>query len=202
MRKIRDLFSSPKKAVCFLICILLVIAVIGAGAVYASRAVAENSSIGEENAKKFACADAGVDPVSAQEVRVQFDYEQGQFVYEVEFVYDDTEYEYWIRAADGTVVKKNIEVRNRSDGEAVQNLPETTASEKEDSYIGVDKAKSIAVSHAGFPVSEVTFSKAKFENDDGYMVYEVEFYKDGKEYEYTIEASEGTILEYDSEWND
>lgn len=299
MKKIKSLFSTPKKAICSLVCALLIVGVIGAGSVYAAGAVAESSSIGEENAKNFAYADAGVDPALAQDVRAEFDYEQGQFVYEVEFTSDNTEYEYWIRATDGAVVKKDIEVKNQEEAvETTEISPQADASVKEtenadqdknnntseqidletaknkaltdagvsasdatfttakldyddgiaeyeidfytstheydyeinaetgdviskdveafktnkqktsgnagneSSYIGVDKAKSIAVDHAGFSVSKVTFSKAKFENDDGYMVYEVEFYKDGREYEYTIDASKGTILEYDSEYND
>lgn len=149
MKKIKDLFSTPKKAVCFLVCVLCVIAVIEAGAVYVVGVM------------------------------------------------------YWSRSSEGTEVKKDTEVKSRSDEDTVQELPETTTTpENRNSYIGVDKAKSIAVSHAGFSLSEVTFSKAKFEDDDGYMVYEVEFYRDGREYEYTIDASEGTILEYESEQDD
>ena len=40
---------------------------------------------------------------------------------------------------------------------------------------------------------------AKLERDDGYMVYEIEFYSGGIEYEYTIDAVTGDIIEYDSE---
>ena len=32
--------------------------------------------------------------------------EQGQFIYEVEFLANGTEYEYWIKASDGSIVKK------------------------------------------------------------------------------------------------
>ena len=35
---------------------------------------------------------------------------KNDFVYEVEFIVDNTEYEYLINASDGTVVKKNLEV--------------------------------------------------------------------------------------------
>ena len=47
------------------------------------------------------------------------------------------------------------------------------------------------------PVSQKMRSKAKLENDDGYTVYEVEFYKDRMEYEYKIDAATGEIIEYD-----
>ena len=67
----------------------------------------------------------------------------------------------------------------------------------QDSYIGVDKAKSLATKHAGVSSSSVTFSKAKLDDDDGKMIYDIEFYKGGTEYEYEIDAFTGKILEYD-----
>lgn len=33
------------------------------------------------------------------------------------------------------------------------------------------------------------------------MVYEIELRRDGKEYEYAIDASSGTILSFDLEWD-
>ena len=52
------------------------------------------------------------------------------------------------------------------------------------SYIGLEKAKSIALKDAG--VSGVTFVKAKLDSDDGVRVYDIEFYKDNVEYDYEI----------------
>ena len=62
-------------------------------------------------------------------------------------------------------------------------------------YIGVEKAKSIALRDAG--VSGVTFVKAKLDYDDGVRVYDVEFYKDNVEYDYEIDAVTGQIREKD-----
>lgn len=71
------------------------------------------------------------------------------------------------------------------------------------SGISVDEAKSIAVTYAGFSLDEVTFTKAKLENDDGRTEYEIEFYCDGMEYECTIDAADGKVLEFESErWDD
>lgn len=64
-------------------------------------------------------------------------------------------------------------------------------------YIGVDSAKSIAAKHAGFVLADVTFTQAEIDRDDGQIVYEIEFYKDGREYEYTINAANGDIIEYE-----
>lgn len=66
----------------------------------------------------------------------------------------------------------------------------------------MERAKEIALSHAGLSAGEVYLSKAKFEDDDGVKVYEIEFYKDRMEYEYTIHAATGRILEFDAEYDD
>ena len=72
-------------------------------------------------------------------------------------------------------------------------------SQNSDKYIGVDQAKSIAAAHAEISESEIVFSKAKLENDDGRTVYEIEFYYGKIQYEYIIDAVSGTIIEYDFE---
>lgn len=66
----------------------------------------------------------------------------------------------------------------------------------------VEEAKTIAVSHAGFSVSDVTFSKTKLEKEHGTMVYEIEFYKDSMEYEYEINAETGEVIKYEVDRND
>ena len=110
MNKIKNLFSTPKKSAVTVICIIAVLALLGTCTAFAAGSIAQSSSIGEENAKNFAFADAGIDPVSAQQVKAEFDFEQGQFVYEVEFTADGAEYKYWIKASDGSVVKKEADI--------------------------------------------------------------------------------------------
>ncbi len=298
MNRIKKLFSTPGKSLVTIACMIAVLVLLGAGTAFAASAIAEGSAIGAENAKNFAFADAGVDPVSAGNVEVEFDYEHGQFVYEVEFVAGNSEYEYWIKAANGSVVKKQVELikqdgadvtamaetpsdraipaaqsaqeapAGQPEGASAENISADTAKSKalEDaglsdsevtfiqarldyddgvpvydvefytaSYeydyeidartgavrsretevvetaprrqgndqsgsISVEDAKSISLSHAG--VSDVTYTKAKLDNEDGQLVYEIEFRKDGVEYEYTIRADDGFILSYDSEWDD
>ncbi|MCD8152988.1 MAG: PepSY domain-containing protein [Clostridiales bacterium] len=60
----------------------------------------------------------------------------------------------------------------------------------------------IALNKAGLSASDVTFQKAMLERDDGIMVYDIEFYNGYTEYECTINASTGTIIEYDMDMND
>ena len=66
-------------------------------------------------------------------------------------------------------------------------------------HISVDQAKKTALDHAGLSESEVRFSSAKLENDDGKYEYDIEFYKDQTEYEYEIDAITGEIINYDAE---
>lgn len=61
-------------------------------------------------------------------------------------------------------------------------------------YIGEDKAKNIALTHAD--VSNPTMLHIEFDLDDGVMVYDVEFYSDNIEYDYEINAVTGVIIEY------
>lgn len=67
----------------------------------------------------------------------------------------------------------------------------------DETEIGIDKAKSIALNDAGLKEENVHFIKEKQEMDDGRMVYEIEFYDDNKEYDYEIEASTGNIISKD-----
>ena len=68
-----------------------------------------------------------------------------------------------------------------------------------DGQITEEAAKGIALAHAGFKAEEVTFRKAKLDRDDGRAVFEIEFVKNGKEYEFNIDAATGRILEFDVE---
>lgn len=84
-------------------------------------------------------------------------------------------------------------VQSASNGSGAQNMSGSGAP----AYIGDDKAKSIAAGHAGFSVGDIAFIKAELDEDDGRMVYEVEFDRGSTEYEYTIDALTGDILDYD-----
>lgn len=186
--KIKRLFETPKKAALSIVCILAVLLCLGTGTVYAADAVAKSTAIGAENAQNFAFADAGIDPAAAKIVRTEFGFEHGQFVYEVEFVADGTEYEYWIKSSDGTVVKKEIEIVTQ-DGAHKVATAEITA----------DEAKEIALADAGLTVSDVTFTEEKLDLDDNTSVYELKFYSSEKKYEYEINATTGAVFSKSTE---
>ena len=65
-----------------------------------------------------------------------------------------------------------------------------------------DRAKSIALTHAGVSEDQVSGLQVQQDQDDGRLEYEVEFRSGGMEYEYTIDGGTGQILEYDREQDD
>lgn len=144
--------------------------------------------LGKDKVKSIVLADAGVTSTNAEFTKIKLEYEDGVQVYDVKFVTSSMEYEYEIHAKDGTI-------RERSSEKLETAKPSSN-------YIGVDSAKNTALNHAGLSASSVTFTKTKLENDDGISVYEIEFCQGQMEYEYTIDATKGTILEWDKDYDD
>ena len=185
---IKNLFSTPKKTAVTVLCALAILTAVGTGTAFAVSAVAENTSIGADKAKMFAFADAGVDPVAAENVRTEFDFEQGHFIYDVEFTANGTEYGYWIQASDGSVVKKKIELI----GAGGSKTGITAAITQKD-------ARKIALEDAGLTEAEVTISAEKLDTENGVAVYEVDFVKGNVKYEYDINATTGAVYSKSSE---
>ena len=67
--------------------------------------------------------------------------------------------------------------------------------------IGKDKAKEIALNKVGIKESEAGFIRVEYDREDGLFVYEVEIIKDRVEYDVTIKADDGKILEYDVDYD-
>ena len=112
------------------------------------------------------------------------------------------------------VVQKGIDIRDIVDYDSDDSIWENIADAIEDidedarekqpqaapSGISADRAKQIALSHAG--VSGASFKKVKLDTDDGVRVYEIEFKVGNVEYEYDIDASSGAIISSSSEIDD
>ncbi len=75
----------------------------------------------------------------------------------------------------------------------------TKAGQSAQSIISEEQAKKIAFNDAGVKESDVTGSRVRLEMDDGRQEYEVDFYVGNREYDYTIAADNGDILEKDSD---
>lgn len=182
MKKIKEWFNTPKKAAVSCAVIAGCLLVLGTGTAFAASTVAENTSIGVAAAQNFAFADAGVDPAAAYVDHTEFDFERGQFVYEVEFIADGTEYAYWIKASDGTVVKKETKLIS-ANGSNVATPDQIT----------LEEAQTAALTDAGVAAADATFTEGKLDYDDGQALYDVDFYTADAKYEYEINAATGSV---------
>ncbi|WP_230398935.1 PepSY domain-containing protein [Novisyntrophococcus fermenticellae] len=88
-------------------------------------------------------------------IKGRLDMGDGLSMYDIEFYTADTEYDYEINAATGTVHSRSHE--------SIPQISGTNATDSIGTYIGVDQAKESAAEHAGVPASEVPFTKAMTE---------------------------------------
>lgn len=146
-----------------------------------------STDIGAEKAKEIALQHAGVSASNAVFVKAERERDDGRLTYDVDFYAGNKEYDYEILAADGTILSYDADIEG-------YRIPSSTSSSSS-GYISVERAKEIALQHAGLSSSGVNFDKAEFDHDDGRAEYEIEFHHNFREYEYTIDAASGTILE-------
>lgn len=181
-----------------------------APAIQSSGQASDSAYIGVEAAKSAAFAHAGLDTSQVTMGEVDFDYEDGCMVYELEFYADGAEYEYDIDASTGAVVKSSQEggrtqagssvgsggasgsAPSGSGGGTAQSEAGGTAAD-----IGSEAALAAALNHAGVSRDQVYDLEVQRDRDDGRLEYEIEFKTGGWEYEYTISAADGAILDYE-----
>ncbi len=63
----------------------------------------------------------------------------------------------------------------------------------------MEAAKAAAFSKAGVTENSVTLTKAELEYDDGRAMYQIEFIHDKMEYEFEIDAADGSIIQQEKE---
>lgn len=151
-----------------------------------------NGYISVEAAKQKALDDAGVKAEDAVFLKAYYDSDDIVPHYDVKFEENGYEYEYEIKASDGTVLEKDVDKERKP----VSSAPAS------DEYISEDKAKSIAFDHASVKAADVKSSKAELDRDDLIVHYDVEFVSGKYEYEYEINAKSGKVIAYDKEFND
>ncbi len=151
-----------------------------------------NGYISVEDAKQKALDNAGVKAEEAVFLKAYYDSDDLVPHFEIKFESNGYEYEYEIKASDGTVLEKDVD-KERNQGK--------TAAESNE-YIPADKAKSIAFDHASVKAADVKFSKAELDRDDMVVHYDVEFVSGKYEYEYEINAETGKVIAFDKEFND
>lgn len=182
----------------------------------------QSTDIGESAAKEIAFTDAGISAEQVQYLWSKMDYDNGKAVYDVEFVVNGVEYDYEIDAVSGTILSvdqeaDNYRAANQTAGtQAASQTSGNAASQKttaqsnstvqtanqgstvqQNNYIGEQAAQDAALAHAGVSAQNVSFVRTKLDWDNGRWQYEVEFYDQGTEYDYSIDAVTGEVLGYD-----
>lgn len=155
-------------------------------------APSDKGYIGFEKAKQLAFQHLGVSESQVFLEKVELDYEKGRMVYEVEFTYQNIEYEYTIDAQSGEILEID---RDYDDDNDHDYSPWPVTPQESSKSITLDQARQIALQHAGV----TNPYDLEVELDDG--KYEVDFKANGYEYEYDISLT-GTILKVEKEIDD
>lgn len=150
--------------------------------------------IGVEGAKQIALAHAKVAQKDVTFIKVELETENDRLVYDIEFYSGNVEYDYDIDAVSGDIVSYDYDIENYDIPVQPTEVQQTNADTVD---IGVEKAKEIALSHAGHSIDKVSFVKAEIDYEDGIKVYDIDFYSGNVEYDYEINAATGSILSVD-----
>ena len=142
------------------------------------------ADIGEAKARSIALSHAGISESSASYIYAKKDRDDGRWVYDVEFWAGNKEYDYEILASDGTILSYDYDAEYAWSG----------SSAAAGDVLSESEVKDIVTSRAGV---SGTFRELKLDRDDGRTVYEGEMYSDGIQYEFEIDASTGTVLDWD-----
>lgn len=145
--------------------------------------------IGEDKAKTIAVEHAGLTVSGVNFTYVKLFHRYGIAKYEVEFWANNTEYDYDIDATTGDILSYDHDMEYNNYGG--NNIPNTNVA------ITQEQAKVIVLQHANLSESQVTFVKAYLDYDDGIAEYEIEFYANNTKYEYTVNASTGSIVDFE-----
>ncbi len=149
--------------------------------------------IGEDAVLQAALEAAGVSESDASRLRISKDRDDGRVVYEIRFDVDQTEYDYDVLASDGQILSSDVELRNddRDDDD------DRNRGSNADVAISREEAIDIALAK----VSGATESDIRIEldYDDGRYTYEGDIIYERVEYDFTIDANSGDVLEWSEE---
>ena len=107
------------------------------------------------------------------------------------------EFEYKVDAYTGAILESKREAADGTEVPVVQ--PSKPAASGD---IGYAKAKSVALNHAGVSEGKAYDMDIELDDEDGRLIYEVEFKFGGMEYSYEINAATGAILKHEAELDD
>ena len=142
-------------------------------------------AVSEAKAQEIALAHAGVKPADATITKSKLDYDDGRQVYEIEWYANGAKYDYEIDVATGEVVKSDYEAKA-----VVGTSNGATISE-------ADAKKTVLARVSGATASDIY--EWELDYDNGRPEYEGKIIYGGSEYEFTIDATSGTVTEWDVE---
>ena len=155
---------------------------------------------------------AGTTALDSVTAEVDSELDESPAHYEVELHTAWGEFEYLVDAYTGKVLSgqkdlpSTVSARNDTVKPSQPVSPPAQSSQPAQpsgsADIGHAKAKSIALNHAGVSENEAYDMDIELDDEDGILVYEVEFKSGGMEYSYEINAATGAILKHEAEIDD
>ena len=130
----------------------------------------------------------------------------GTSCYKVEFTSGDYAYAYTVNAETGAVMEMSSREKNAVDTRAQTEatVPTADSATTQSSAVATaqtvtgtvdeEMAQKIALEHAGVKATDATITKSKLDYEGRRQVYEIEWYADGKKYDYEIAVDTGEIL--------
>ena len=153
--------------------------------------------IGKDAAAYAAEQYAGTTALDSVTAEVDSELDEFPAHYEVELHTAWGEFEYLVDAYTGKVLS------GQKDLLATAPVGDETAKPTAPTGdIGHAKAKSIALNHAGVSENKAYDMEIELDDEDGTLVYEVEFKSGGMEYSYEINAATGAVLKHEAELDD
>lgn len=154
--------------------------------------------------KELALAASQVDGISAGLQKAELGYYKGTLAYEITFAFNGQKYSYKIDAKSGKILEQEVKPLSGEETEVSKRSSDPSDGTGMASYIGVEQAKTIALTAAALTGTNVTFTKTELnQEDNGRSLYEIKFIgPNGSEYEYKVDALSGRILESSVDGNE
>ena len=154
----------------------------------AATAQTVTGTVDEEMAQKIALEHAGVKATDATITKSKLDYEGRRQVYEIEWYAGGKKYDYEIAVDTGEILSSGYD--EKTSGWSVSNSSNVTVSEAD--------AKQTALGSVS-GATEKDIYEWQFDYDDGRPEYEGKIIYGGTEYDFTIDASSGAVVEWEAE---
>ena len=154
----------------------------------AATAQTVTGTVDEEMAQKIALEHAGVKATDATITKSKLDYEGRRQVYEIEWYAGGKKYDYEIAVDTGEILSSAYD--EKTSGWSVSNSSNVTGSEAD--------AKQTALGRVS-GATQKDICEWKFNYDDGRPEYEGKIIYGGTEYDFTIDASSGAVIEWEAE---